>query len=62
MKAIESEVKKVKAIGIRMTVPATILRELGFELGDKAKWKIEEREGEKVAIMEKKKEKIRWEK
>jgi len=48
------EVKgKVAAWGRRLVVPASIIRELNLEVGDIVIWDIEERDGEKVAILKK---------
>jgi len=44
---------KVAAWGRRLVVPAFILREMGLEVGDTVIWDIEERDGEKVAILKK---------
>jgi len=44
---------KVAAWGRRLVVPAFIIRELGLEVGDVVTWMVEERDGEKVAILKK---------
>ena len=44
---------KVAAWGRRLQVPAPIIRELNLEVGDVVIWDIEERDGEKVAILKK---------
>ena len=44
---------KVAAWGRRLVVPAFIIRELGLEVGDVVTWTVEERDGEKVAILKK---------
>ena len=44
---------KVVAWGRRLVVPAFIIRELNLEVGDVVIWDIEERDGEKVAILKK---------
>jgi len=45
------EKAEVKAWGLRLQVPAAILRELGLSVGDKVVWEVEKRNGEKVAIL-----------
>ncbi|MCD6148324.1 hypothetical protein J7J18_03035 [bacterium] len=47
---------KVTAWGLRLQVPAAILRELELDIGDDVEWVIEERNGEKVAILKRKSE------
>ena len=44
---------KVVAWGRRLVVPAFIIRELGLEVGDVVTWTVEERDGEKVAVLKK---------
>jgi len=44
---------RVAAWGRRLQVPAPIIRELNLEVGDVVIWDIEERNGEKVAILKK---------
>ena len=44
---------KVAAWGRRLVVPAFIIRELGLEVGDTVIWTVEERDGEKVAVLKK---------
>ena len=52
----ESVEGRVTAWGVRLVVPAGILREMDLSVGDEVTWKVEERDGMKVAILEKKKE------
>jgi len=44
---------KVAAWGRRLQVPASILREMGLEVGDTVIWTVEERDGEKIAVLKK---------
>ncbi len=44
---------KVATWGRRLQVPASIIRELGLEVGDVVIWTIEEGGGKKVAILKK---------
>ncbi|MCW3140654.1 MAG: hypothetical protein N2V72_00520 [Methanophagales archaeon] len=48
-----SERGVVAAWGLRLQVPASILRALDLRVGDQVEWLIEERKGERVAILKK---------
>ena len=41
----------VAAWGLRLQVPAAVLRELGLRAGDPVLWSVEERNGKKYAIL-----------
>ena len=43
----------VGAWGLRLQVPAAVLRELGLRVGDPVLWSIEERHGKKFAMLSK---------
>jgi len=47
---------KVTSWGQRLQVPAAVLHMLGLGVGDEVEWEIDERDGEKVAILRKKEE------
>ena len=56
-----SEEKKVivgtaKSWGLRLAVPAPILKEIGIQVGDAVEWSFGERDGKKIAILQKKEE------
>ena len=48
------EVGRAVAGGVRVYVPARVLRELGVQPGDEVVWRVERRDGKLVAVMEKK--------
>lgn len=51
----ESEVEgKVTAWGIRLQVPASILKQIGLTVGDDVSWIVKKQDGKKVAVLEKK--------
>ena len=45
---------KVTAWGIRLQVPAPVIKGIGLVQGDKVLWAIEERHGKMVAVLQKK--------
>lgn len=48
---------KVTTWGVRIQVPAPVIKGIGLEVGDKVVWTIEEVGGKKVAVLGKKEEK-----
>ena len=56
MKTEEKKIEgKVTAWGLRLAVPAGVIKGIGLVLQDEVEWQIEERDGEKVAVLSKKK-------
>ncbi|MBE9592838.1 MAG: hypothetical protein IMF19_05100 [Proteobacteria bacterium] len=48
---------KVTAWGIRLQVPAPVLKGIGLAVDDKVSWTVEEVDGKKVAVLSKKENK-----
>jgi hypothetical protein len=44
---------KVKSWGVRYSVPAEVLKRIGVGVGDNVQWTLGERDGKKIAILEK---------
>ena len=44
---------KATAWGLRLSVPAPILKGVGIQVGDEVEWSLGEREGKKIAILQK---------
>jgi len=44
----------VKSWGLRVAVPAPILKNIGVSVGDEVIWTLEERDGKTVAVLSKK--------
>jgi hypothetical protein len=45
---------RITAWGLRLAVPAGVIKGMGLVLQDEVEWQIEERDGKKVAILSKK--------
>ena len=45
---------KVTSWGVRIQVPAPVIKGIGLVVGDEVLWTIEERHGKKVALLQKK--------
>ena len=45
---------KVSSWGIRIQVPAPVIKGIGLVVGDDVEWTIEEKDGKKVAVLSKK--------
>lgn len=48
---------KVTSWGVRIQVPAPVIKGIGLEVGDEVEWTIEEVGGKKVAVLSKKENK-----
>ena len=44
---------KVKSWGVRYSVPAEVLKRIGVGVGDSVQWSFGERDGKRIAILEK---------